>query len=139
MKAKLDHVVFWVADPLASLTFYEQVVGFGTVRAQEFKDGTAPFPSIRISEDSIFDLMFKGAAELLDGMVGAEGVSGHPVNHLCFALEREDYDALQARLAKAGVTMSPPLQNSFGARGPAPEAFYFLDLDRNVLEARYYP
>jgi hypothetical protein len=31
------------------------------------------------------------------------------------------------------------MQQSFGARGLAPEAFYFKDPDNNVIEARYYP
>jgi glyoxylase I family protein len=30
------------------------------------------------------------------------------------------------------------MTQSFGARGFAPEAFYFADPDGNVLEARYY-
>jgi hypothetical protein len=39
MQAKLDHVVLWVADPLRSLEFYEQVVGLAPVRADEFREG----------------------------------------------------------------------------------------------------
>src|SRR5262245_51286827 len=57
MQAKLDHVVLWVADPLRSLDFYEKVVGLTPVRADEFREGKAPFPSVRVSSDSIIDLM----------------------------------------------------------------------------------
>ena len=49
MQAKLDHVVLWVADPLRSLEFYENVVGLAPVRADEFREGKAPFPSVRVS------------------------------------------------------------------------------------------
>jgi glyoxylase I family protein len=47
MQAKLDHVVLWVTDPLRSLEFYEKVVGLAPVRADEFREGKAPFPSVR--------------------------------------------------------------------------------------------
>jgi hypothetical protein len=56
MQAKLDHVVLWVADPLRSLEFFEKVVGLAPVRAHEFREGKAPFPSVRVSSDSIIDL-----------------------------------------------------------------------------------
>jgi catechol 2,3-dioxygenase-like lactoylglutathione lyase family enzyme len=72
MQAKLDHVVLWVADPLRSLEFYEQVVGLTPVRADEFREGKAPFPSVRVTNDSIIDLMAKVAAPLIDHMVGVQ-------------------------------------------------------------------
>ena len=138
MQAKLDHVVLWVADPLRSLEFYEHVVGLTPVRADEFREGKAPFPSVRVSSDSIIDLMAKVAAPLIDHMVGASGTAGNPVNHVCIAMERDDVDALRKRLADNGVTVSKVMTNSFGARGLASAAFYFRDPDDNVIEARYY-
>src|SRR5688572_13419994 len=77
MQAKLDHVVLWVADPLRSLEFYEKVVGLTPVRADEFREGKAPFPSVRVSSDSIIDLMARVAAPLVDHMVGASGTAGN--------------------------------------------------------------
>jgi glyoxylase I family protein len=138
MQAKLDHVVLWVADPLRSLEFYEKVVGLAPVRADEFREGKAPFPSVRVSSDSIIDLMAKVAAPLIDHMVGAAGTAGNPVNHVCIAMSRDDVEALRKRLADNGVTVSTVMTNSFGARGLAPEAFYFRDPDSNVIEARFY-
>ena len=138
MDARLDHVVFWVEDPLRSLDFYERVVGLGTVRAEEFRADKAPFPSVRVSSESIIDLMARGAAELIDSMFAGEGASGHRVSHLCLSMSQADYTALRGRLEGAGIAMSMTIQNSYGARGPAPEAFYFHDPDGNVIEARYY-
>jgi glyoxylase I family protein len=77
MQAKLDHVVLWVADPLRSLEFYEKVVGLTPVRADEFREGKAPFPSVGVSSDSIIDLMAKVAAPLIDHMVGVPGTREH--------------------------------------------------------------
>lgn len=138
MDARLDHVVLWVEDQRKALAFYEQVVGLEGVRAAEFRAEQVPFPSLRVSGESIIDLMPRTAAPLIDGMFGGEGSAGNRVSHLCLALTTADYQALRGRLTQAGVAMSVVISNSFGARGPAPEAFYFCDLDGNVLEARHY-
>jgi glyoxylase I family protein len=138
MQAKLDHVVLWVSDPLRTLDFFVNVVGLTPVRADEFRAGKAPFPSVRVSSDSIIDLMAMVAAPVIDHMVGASGTAGNLVNHVCIAMSRDDVEALRKRLADNGVTVSSVMMNSFGARGLAPEAFYFLDPDNNVIEARFY-
>ncbi|CNL04133.1 dioxygenase [Mycobacterium tuberculosis] len=66
------------------------------------------------------------------------GKAGHPVDHVCLALSRAEYDALEARLAAAGVDIVARRENNFGAQGSAPQAIYFKDPDGNVVEARYY-
>lgn len=138
MQATLDHVVLWTDDPLRALDFYERVVGLTAVRAEEFRAGTAPFPSVRISETAIIDLMARVAAPVVDAMAGSERSAGHRVNHVCFAVSREAFTALRERLTAHDVAISGTMQQSFGAQGLAPEAFYFHDPDGNVLEARYY-
>jgi glyoxylase I family protein len=82
--------------------------------------------------------MAKVAAPLIDHMIGVSGTAGNAVNHVCIAMSRDDVEALRKRLADNGVSVQVPMTNSFGARGLAPEAFYFLDPDNNVMEARYY-
>ncbi|MFZ5478402.1 MAG: VOC family protein [Myxococcota bacterium] len=138
MNARIDHVVLWVADPLASVAFYEQILGLAPVRRELYAEGRAPFPSVRVADDAIVDLMPLAAAPLMNAMPGAGGSAGHPVNHLCLAMARGDYDALRARLDARGIAVIQVLRDSFGARGEAPEAFYFGDPDGNVIEARYY-
>ncbi len=136
---RLDHVVLWTRDPGAAMDFYTRVVGLAPLRAEEFARGEAPFPSVRISEDSIIDLMPRELAE--DGVSSArvaEGSAGQPVNHVCLALSKSEFDALESRLQAAGVDTSVRLSHSFGARGWAPHTYYFADPDGNVLEARYY-
>jgi catechol 2,3-dioxygenase-like lactoylglutathione lyase family enzyme len=140
MQATLDHVVFWSDDPLRSVEFYQRVVGLTPVRLEEFRAGSAPFPSVRISPSALIDVMAKVAAPLVDAMVGpaAEASAGHRVNHVCLALSAADFTALRGRLAANEVAISTIMQQSFGAQGLAPEAFYFRDPDGNVVEARYY-
>lgn len=138
MNAKLDHVVLWSDDPLRAVDFYERVVGLVPVRVDEFRAGQAPFPSVRVSHESIIDLMARAAAPIVDAMVGADASAGHRVNHVCLSMSEAEFTALRARLAAHDVAVSPMMQQSFGAQGLAPNAFYFRDPDGNVLEARYY-
>jgi glyoxylase I family protein len=138
MQATLDHVVLWTDDPVRAVEFYERVVGLTPVRLDEFRAGMAPFPSVRISPTAILDLMARVAAPVVDAMAGAEASAGHRVNHVCLAMSEADVTALKSRLEANGVAVSPPMQQSFGAQGLAPTAFYFRDPDGNVLEARYY-
>ncbi|WP_043630948.1 VOC family protein [Nonomuraea candida] len=138
MRARLDHLVCWVTDQLRSLHFYEQVIGLPGVRADEFREGKASFPSVRISDETILDLMSYEAVRGVDEGTGVKGSAGHPVNHLCLAVGKEDFDALQVRLKQHDVKITGTGRNSFGARGIAPEAMYFPDPDGNVIEVRYY-
>jgi glyoxylase I family protein len=126
---RLDHIVLWTKDPRAAVDFYTKVVGLAPVRFSEFEAGEAPFPSVRVCADSMIDLM---------PLEMAKGGAGHPVNHVCLALSRAEYDALDARLPAAGVDTSVRRDHNFGAQGWAPQAFYFADPDGNVVEARYY-
>ena len=125
----MDHIVLWTKDPRPAMDFYARVVGLDPLRYDEFEAGEAPFPSVRVSEDSIIDLM---PVEM------AQGGSVNPVNHVCFALSRAEYDALDQRLHAAGVDTSVRSTHSYGARGWAPQTYYFADPDGNVIEARYY-
>jgi catechol 2,3-dioxygenase-like lactoylglutathione lyase family enzyme len=138
MEATLDHVVLWTDDPLRAIAFYRDVVGFMPVRLDEFRSGGAPFPSVRVSDGTILDLMSRAAAPIVDAMAGAGASAGHPVNHVCVAMPAAEFASLRARLEAAGVPISPMMEQSFGAQGLAPQAFYFQDPDGNVLEARHY-
>lgn len=138
MHATLDHIVLWTDDPLRAADFYERIVGLTSVRLEEFRAGQAPFVSVRVSSSAIIDLMARAAAPIVDAMAGAKASAGHPVNHVCLAMPETDFSALRARLAADGVAISIIMEQSFGAQGLAPKAFYFRDPDGNVVEARYY-
>lgn len=137
-RMRIDHIVLWVEDPLASVAFYEEVVGLSGVRVEEFRAGKVPFPSVRVSGDTILDLMVKKSAPMLNVFPGAAGSAGNKLNHLCFSMSKAEYDALRQRLHARGVSDPFTMKSSFGAQGHAPEAFYFADPDGNVLEARWY-
>ena len=98
--------------PTAVLELYERIVGLTPVRADEFREGKAPFPSVRVSSDSIIDLMGKVAAPLIDHVVGVSGTAANLVNHVCIAMSRSDVEALRKRLADSGVSVSTVMTNS---------------------------
>jgi catechol 2,3-dioxygenase-like lactoylglutathione lyase family enzyme len=135
---RLDHVVLWVRDPLAAADFYEKTVGLEPVRVPEFAAGEVPFPSVRVNDEALLDLMPLSTAEHMTMLPGAAQSAGHPVNHICLALPQAAFDALSARLADHAVPMSDVSHGSFGARGKATRSFYFRDPDGNVIEARHY-
>lgn len=135
---RLDHIVLWVSDPIAAAHFYEKAVGLQPVRLAEFSAGEAPFPSVRVSEETILDLMPRSKADRMTMLPGAADSSGHPVNHVCLALSADAFDALLGRLQEQSVPVSDIAQDSFGARGPAKRSFYFRDPDGNLFEARHY-
>jgi catechol 2,3-dioxygenase-like lactoylglutathione lyase family enzyme len=135
---RLDHVVLWTADTRAAVDFYTRVVGLTPLRLEEFEAGEAPFPSVRVSEDSIIDLIPADNAGGTESMTKVAGSAGHPVNHLCIAMSKAEYDALDQRLQAEGVDTGARLNHSYGARGWAPQGYYFPDPDGNVIEARYY-
>ncbi|MEU6543491.1 VOC family protein [Streptomyces sp. NPDC046859] len=136
--ARLDHVVLWVRDPVAAAGFYEKTVGMEPVRLTEFTEGTVPFPSVRLNDETIIDLMPLTMAERMKMLPGAAESAGHPVHHVCLALPGEDFDTLRARLEEGGTPVSDVARDSFGARGNATRSFYFRDPDGNVFEARHY-
>ncbi|QLL07107.1 VOC family protein [Mycobacterium vicinigordonae] len=135
---RLDHIVLWTRDPRASMDFYTRVVGLAPVRFEEYEAGQAPFPSVRVCDDAIIDLMAVDGAPFTEAMTKVAGSAGHRVNHVCLAMSKDEYDALDRRLQAEGVDTSARLDNSFGAQGWAPQGYYFADPDGNVVEARYY-
>ncbi|MCV7029170.1 VOC family protein [Mycobacterium sherrisii] len=135
---RLDHIVLWTKDPHSSMDFYTKVVGLAPVRFTEFEAGEAPFPSVRVCEDSIIDLVPLASVDGVETLTNSRGSAGHPVNHVCLALSKAEYDVLDRRLRDAGVDTSARLTRSYGARGWAPHGFYFSDPDGNVIEARHY-
>jgi glyoxylase I family protein len=139
VSASIDHVVVWVDDSLRALTFYTEVVGLQPLRDNEFREGKAPFPSVRVSTDSIIDLTARSGAGSTDTFTGVTGSAGHPVNHLCLALDPAGFADLQRRLVAHDVPMSTVMDNLSGAKDLPSRSFYFGDPDGNVIEARCYP
>ena len=133
----IDHVVLWVSDQIRSLDFFVNVVGLEPVRAEEFTSGGSSFPSVRISEVAIIDLMDKSKAPRVREFTGGKA-GGTLLNHICLSMTEDEYRGLERRLAAHGHETTGGGPGAFGAQGAAQQSAYFRDPDGNVLEMRYY-
>ncbi|MGK4582221.1 VOC family protein [Kitasatospora sp. HPMI-4] len=117
-----DHLVLNVQDIERALEFYIGLLGLGPVRVDEWRAGQAPFPSVRVTPETIIDLV-TGPRE------------GSNVDHLCLTVEPLDW----REVTESGrfTVLEGPV-NRFGARGTA-TSVYVQDPDGNTVELRWYP
>jgi catechol 2,3-dioxygenase-like lactoylglutathione lyase family enzyme len=117
-----DHLVLNVEDVERSLDFYCGPLGLEPVRVEEWRAGKAPFPSVRVSDTTIIDLV-------------AGPRSGSNVDHICLVVEPLDWQ----EVVDSGLfTVVDGPGPRFGARGTA-QSVYVLDPDGNTVELRWYP
>lgn len=135
----IDHVVLWVESEKRSLEFYVDVLGLTPLRVQDFEQGRVIFPSVRVNETTILDLMNRKKLSAIREFTGDGGESGGaPINHICFSVDAARYASLTARLEEHGVSLAPGPEKPFGALGTAKRSVYFSDPDGNILEIRHY-
>jgi catechol 2,3-dioxygenase-like lactoylglutathione lyase family enzyme len=119
-----DHLVLRCADVDTTLEWYVDVLGLAPVRVDEWRRGDAPFPSVRVSAETIIDL------------VPATGpVTERNVDHLCLVADRATVDAIAADSTTFRLMGEPGPR--FGARGDG-WSVYVYDPDDNVVEIRSY-
>jgi catechol 2,3-dioxygenase-like lactoylglutathione lyase family enzyme len=117
----LDHVVLNCADVERSLRFYVDELGLEPIHVEEWRRGERFFPSVRVSADTILDLL-------------AAPRTGENADHLCLVIEPIDFDAFAAS-GRFEIEEGPATR--FGARGDG-TSIYFRDPDGNLIELRYY-
>ena len=119
----LDHLVLAVDDVERSVAWYVDVLALAPLRLEEWRRGEVFFPSIRIDEGTIIDL------------VAATGVAGRGnLDHFCLVVDEVDVDAVRAS-GELDVVAGPVRR--WGARGDA-TSLYVRDPDGNVVELRWY-
>ncbi|MEU8684466.1 VOC family protein [Streptomyces sp. NPDC048611] len=116
-----DHLVLNVSDIERSLDFYCGSLGLEPVRVDGWRAGEVPFPSVRVSADTIIDLM-QGPRE------------GSNVDHLCLVVEPLDW---QEVIDSGEFTVTDGPGPRFGARGTG-QSLYVSDPDGNTVELRWY-
>ncbi|WP_432136589.1 MULTISPECIES: VOC family protein [unclassified Streptomyces] len=117
-----DHLVLNVADVERALAFYTGPLGLEPVRVAEWRAGKAPFPSVRITAETIIDLVSRPRGE-------------SNVDHICLTVDPVDWDEVIASGTFDVVEGPGP---RFGARGTA-TSLYVRDPDANIIELRWYP
>jgi catechol 2,3-dioxygenase-like lactoylglutathione lyase family enzyme len=120
-----DHVVLRCADVERTLAWYCDVLGLTPVRVDDWRRGEVPFPSVRVSPDTIIDLVPRAAdATIEDGRL----------DHLCLVVEPVD---LAGVAASGAVDVVDGPVRRFGARGDG-TSLYVRDPDGLIVELRHY-
>ena len=113
-----DHFVLRVADVERSLAWWCGTLGLAGVRVDEWRRGEVPFPSVRIDDHTIVDLMLRRPADA--------PTDTRVLDHVCLVLAPgTDLSALAAALLPAsswsGLSRPPisprALRNGFPAQG----------------------
>ena len=122
----LDHIVLIVEDVDRSVAWYRDVLGLEALRYDEWKRGEVFFPSLRINEGTIIDIVPRG-----DGERAERGLN---VDHFCVTAAPLDL----SEVASSGTfdVVEGPVER-WGARGNA-TSLYVRDPDGNVVEIRHY-
>jgi catechol 2,3-dioxygenase-like lactoylglutathione lyase family enzyme len=115
----LDHIVLVCTDVEASLAFYCDQLGLEPERVEEWRAGTAPFPSVRVTPTTIIDL-FAGER------------TGTNLDHVCLTFDGDTLDAVHERFPDGRLG-----RQLFGAQGLA-DSLYVKDPDGNTVELRRY-
>ena len=116
-----DHVVLISPDPDATLAWYRDRLGLEVVRGEEWARREVPFPSVRVSADTIIDLL-PGEPD------------GRNADHICLVIEPTDLAELAASPDFDVVEGPAP---RYGAQGDG-WSVYVRDPDGNVVELRHY-
>src|SRR5579859_6208107 len=95
----MDHIVLNVHDIDRSLDFYTNVLGLGGERIEEYRRGEVGFPSVRINEGTLIDLM------VAPGESDAAATQRN-LNHFCLVAAETDLTAVAGGLRDAGVTVT---------------------------------
>ncbi|MEV4754717.1 VOC family protein [Micromonospora sp. NPDC049559] len=119
---EFDHLVLNVADVERSLAFYCGLLGLAPVRVDEWRDGRIGFPSVRVTPDTIIDLVRRDRGE-------------SNVDHLCLVVDPLDWHEVIA--SGVFIVLEGPV-GRYGARGEA-VSLYVRDPDGNTVELRWYP
>lgn len=117
-----DHLVLNVTDVERALDFYGGPLGLARERVEEWRAGEVPFPSVRVNDRTIIDLVSKPREEA-------------NVDHFCLVVEPLDWQ----EVIDSGTfdVIEGPVGRS-GARGEA-TSVYVRDPDGNTVELRWYP
>ena len=126
----LDHIVLNVRDMDGVLDFYQNVLGLPAERLAEFRRGEVPFPSVRISADTVIDLF---------PVAGSDDAKPErsDLNHFCLVLNENDMPRFMAHLTAHAVPIEEGPVPRWGAHGNG-TSIYFSDPEARRIEVRYY-
>ena len=133
MNFNMDHIVINAVNIDKMVHFYTEILQLPSERLEEFNDHKVPFPSVRLTKDTIIDLFPKKLWE----KTNPDEVCRPNLNHFCLSTDQYSWAKLQERLKENGVQIDDGPVKRWGAHGPG-VSIYFRDPEQNVIEVRYY-
>lgn len=128
----MDHIVLNVQDMERILDFYMNVLGLPGERIEAFEKGEVPFPSVRVSSDTVIDLFPIGQQEAT-----TPGDQCAVLNHFCLVINNASMSQLIEHLQQHGVDIVEGPATRWGAHGHA-TSIYFFDPENRKIEIRSY-
>jgi catechol 2,3-dioxygenase-like lactoylglutathione lyase family enzyme len=126
----MDHIVLNVADVERSVTFYRDVLGLNIERLDQWRAGAIGFPSVRISADTLIDLVGVTAERAEESRV-------LNLNHFCLVVADDTLEPIVEHLGRHDVAVHTGPASRWGAHGTG-ASIYFADPDGNEIEVRTY-
>ena len=133
MQCSMDHIVLNVEDIEKMITFYSKVLLLETERLEEYHEGIVPFPSVRLSSETIIDLFPKNF--WYNNSTPQTGRKN--LNHFCISMKKETWIELKGRLYDHNIEIEEGPVQRWGAHGTG-ISIYIKDPEGNTIEARYY-
>lgn len=119
----VDHLVLVVADVDRSVAWYRDVLGLEVLRYDQWKAGEVFFPSVRVDETTIIDIV-----------AGDRGAGRGNLDHFCLVVDEVDLADIRDS-GRFDVVEGPVTR--WGARGDG-QSLYVRDPDGTVVELRHY-
>lgn len=116
----LDHIVLTVPDVEVAVAWYRDVLGLAPERLEEWRRGEVPFVSMRVSTDTLIDLL-----------PGER--TGINADHIALVVDTD----VEALAASGAIEVHHGPASVFGARGIG-LGIYTRDPAGNVIELRSY-
>jgi catechol 2,3-dioxygenase-like lactoylglutathione lyase family enzyme len=126
----MDHIVLNVADVERSVRFYRDVLGLAIERLEEWRAERVGFPSVRLSADTLIDIVGVKDEVARSGRV-------ENLNHFCLVVADETLEPIVEHLGAPGVGVETGPARRWGAHGDG-VSIYLRDPDGNQIEVRTY-
>jgi catechol 2,3-dioxygenase-like lactoylglutathione lyase family enzyme len=134
MTVVMDHIVINVEDDEKMMDFYTRVLGFSPERFKAYRTGKIPFPSVRLSDETVIDLFPK---KIWEKHYASSDRARPNIHHFCLAVTEAKWKAVKDRLSADGVPIEEGPVPRWGAYSYG-TSIYFRDPENNLIELRYY-
>jgi catechol 2,3-dioxygenase-like lactoylglutathione lyase family enzyme len=125
----IDHIALNVEDVERSLAFYHEALELEVERLEDFRAGKVGFPSVRVTAQTVIDLMPGGTVTKPERA---------PLNHFALTLATNELPALRERLMQHEVEIVEEPKPRWGAQGNEP-SMKVRDPDGNIVEIKAPP